>query len=594
MISILLHTALAAAPFDVGPLEPLPAIPNAIAVHDGQVVVATDEGVSVRRDGTWQKTPLPGGQALLSTPGALWVCGPAGVTRVSLGVEQVSERPCQDLASVGGRIWVLDAEGVRTLDDDAPVVLPRRPERLGGGADQAWLAGTELVSSGVGRLVFPGATDLDLLDVDGTRRWVLVHPERRLVGFLGEVGLETAWQIPFPAHHVAVGDLDGDGRRELVVAGEDTWTTLSLQAPAAPTPAPVVPRPPTPQVVLPPRPRWTPPPSKDVFGAPMPSFAGLAPDPEYDAIFVGGFGIAVGSGLGNSSVPVGFSPSAAGGLERGANRWRVFLGADSAPLFIWTNNGSNGASSGIHLAMATAGVSLGSDRFRAGPFASAGLLAGGGGLRVVFTPFESRAGKLTGFEGRLTWLAPTVAHASLYYVSAFPLGQRGRDDERAAARPSLCRRVGLGVGAAGGLSGTSAAWEFVGQDRTWQTSGSPAASLACDMGRKAVGWTLAADTAPFFFYRTPTADGGADKKLHHAGSITVNPWIGTDAIRFGPAVTGGVFVLGAGLRAVVTPFHTSQGVHHGLELRAQALFPAFPAFQGMALYHVWLDPKPGS
>jgi hypothetical protein len=94
-----------------------------------------------------------------------------------------------------------------------------------------------------------------------------------------------------------------------------------------------------------------------------------------------------------------------------------------------------------------------------------------------------------------------------------------------------------------------------------------------------------------FFYRVPVANGGADKRLVHSGSMTFGAYAGTDSFRVGPIATAGVWTIGGGVRAIVTPFKTKQGAWHGLELRAMALFPSAPAFQGMAMYHVWFDPK---
>ncbi|MCA9568545.1 MAG: hypothetical protein KC656_11915 [Myxococcales bacterium] len=591
MLTLVTSVALAAPPFEVGALEPLPVEPTALAVHRGRLVALSETGVRVRRDEGWQTLDLPGGTGLLSAGDDLYICGPTGVVRVGWGTETVSEVPCVGIAAADDGIWILGAEGVTTLEGQ-PVELPAVPERIGGGPERAWLAGNELHLEGAARLVFPGTSDLAALTHDGERQWLLLHPERRLAGLLGGVGLESAWPLPFAARHVAVGDLGSDGTVDVVVAGEGTWTTLAFGSPKVAVRPPVVtPAPPT--VTLPPRKRWEPPQTTNMLGIQMPNFGGLTPDPDYDAIFIGGFGVAYGGAIGQSQVPISrFSPSAAGGIERGANRIRTFFGADSAPLFIWVGTGDSAVQEGIHLAMATAGMTVGSDRLRAGPFVSAGLLGAAAGVRTVFTPFESRAGKLTGIEGRLTWFVPGVAHASLYYVSAFPLGRRVPDSKRPDVRSSVCDRFGLSAGAAGGFSSTASAWEFVGTDRQYQFSGSPVVTLACDVGAaKSAGWLLGAETAPFFFYRVPIAHGGSDRELHHAGSVTFGPWVGSDRARVGPIATLGVFTLGGGVRAVVTPFSTKQGAWHGLELRATALFPSLPAFQGMVLWHVWFDPK---
>ncbi|MEZ4319799.1 MAG: hypothetical protein R3F61_19955 [Myxococcota bacterium] len=586
----MLATALAAPPFESGPIEPVPAVPNAIAVADGELLLVGEQGVWIRAGDGWSKTDLPGATAIvIESDDAFLLCGPSGVTRYALDETRMSEVPCRDLAFAGDALWALGEQGVIDVSTGEPVDLGRPVEALGGGPERAWLSGNSLVVDGVDRLVFPGATGVHRIDrEDVPSRWALVHPDRRLLGLLAATGLESAWPQPIAATAVTVGDLGNDGTLEIVLAGPDGWMPLTLpgvrksEPLAVPAPRPIpIPAPEPPPV-------WKRPETASLLGVRMPRFGGLHPDPDYDQMFVGGFGVAVGEALGPNQLAVGFSPAATGGIERGGKRIRSYFGADSAPLFAWV-----GDTGGIHLAMATGGISFGSDRLRAGPFASIGLLGAGAGLRAVFTPFESRAGKLTGFEGRLTWFAPHAGHASLYYVSAFPLGRRYGPASERSIRPSACHRFGFGFGAAAGVSSTELAWEFVGRDVGYQVSGSPAISLSCDNGGKASGWHIGGETAPFFFYRVPTADGGADRRLHQMGTMTVGLYAGGNKLRVSPIATAGIWYLGGGLRAIVTPVVTAGGVHHGIELRGVALFPSSPAAQGMLLYHVWFDPRAG-
>lgn len=592
MLLGLTSIALAASPttpFDMGPLQVLPLDPLDVAVVDQQLVVVNADGAQVLTPTGWQDAGLPGGRALLAIDGGVLVCGESGVTRFIDAPEVVSERPCLDLAQAGEHVWVLSTDGVYQLADDVRVELPKRPTVLGGSAQRTWLEGNELVVDGTPRLVFPGTTDVVSFPTPMGEDWLLVHPARQLFGRLGDEGLEAAWRLPFAARALTVGDRDGDGTPTVIVVGEQAWMEITYRPSAPevrPAPAPI-PAPPAPSSITTPRRLWQPPETIDVLTLPVPLFAGLRSDPEYDALFIGGFGLATGRGIANSEVPLTLSPIATGGIERGANRVRSYFGADSAPLFIFQQLDNQF----IHLAMGTVGVTLGSDRLRIGPFVSAGLIGAAVGVRAVVTPFESRIGKLSGLEARLTYFAPYTAHASLAYVNAFPLGRRATDDRRPDVRRSLCRRFGVALGGAGGFSSTEAAWELVGRSADYQFSGSPAASMSCEAGTAATGWALAADTAPFFFYRVPVDNGGRDKRLFHAGSFTVGPYAGTDRFRVGPVVTAGVWTLGAGVRAVATPFKTRQGVWHGLELRATALFPSAPAFQGMAMWHVWIDPK---
>jgi len=581
---------MAAPPFEVGPLEPVPAVPTAVAIADGELVLTSEQGVYVRSDQGWVDAGLPGARSIFIEPaGSFLLCGEKGVTRYSLDEEVLTDQPCKDIVVAGDALWALDDDGVFDVSTLERVELDGPVDALGGGAQSAWLSGNSLVVGDTKRLVFPGATDVAQVPQPSDLQWVLVHPQRSLVGLLGETGLESAWPQPLGATSVAVGDLGNDGTLDIVLAGPDGWMPLTLGAatpPPAPRPLAVPAAEPTHSFTPPPPRMWKRPETASILGLRMPRFAGLDPDPDYDSIFVGGFGLAVGSALGPSQIAVGFSPAAVGGVERGGKRIRSYFGADSAPLFAWV-----GDTGGIHLAMATGGFSIGSDRLRAGPFASIGLLGAGAGLRAVFTPFESRAGKLTGFEGRLTWFAPQAGHASLYYVSAFPLGRRYGPPSSRATRSSACDRFGFALGAAGGVSSTALAWEFVGRDDAYQFSGSPAFALSCESGSKSSGWHIGGETAPFFFYRVPTTDGGADRRLRQMGTITLGLYAGGNKLRVGPIATAGIWQLGGGVRAVLTPIITKGKVHHGIELRALALFPSAPSGQGMVLYHVWFDPK---
>lgn len=595
MIAILtlLAPAMAAPPFEAGPLEPLELKATDVGIVQGKILLLTETQVYVRRASGWEESGIEGGAALAVSPeGAVAICGPGGLRQYTLEETLLSSIPCTDVAPVDGGFWLLDDQGqVHSVPGDGPVAM-EQVAALGGGPEQAWVSGNRLHVGGQERLVFPGATDVARLQVANGAEWLLVHPDRSLLGVLSASGLESAWPQPLPAFAVAVGDLGLDGYQDLVLVGPDSWITLRDGR----TPPRVVTPPPAPTYTPPPMPadlgrlsrsQRTQPETTKVLGLKVPKFAGLDPDPDYDSMFVGGFGLVIGKPLGSSQASLGFSPGAVGGVERGTRRIRSYFGADSAPLFSWLGQNTGG----IHLVMATAGFTIGSDRLRAGPFASLGLLGIGGGVRAVFTPFAGRTGKLTGFEGRLTWFYPNAAHAGLYYVSAFPMGRRGRPVTDRPQPRSFCRRFSVGLGAAGGFSSTAYSWEFVGRDTKYQTSFSPALTIACESGSKSAGWLMGGETAPLFFYRVPTSDQGADRRLSHTGSATLGLFAGTDRIRFGPIVTAGVWTLGAGVRAVVAPFRTPGGVYHGLELRAVALYPSSPAGQAMVIYNLAFDPK---
>ena len=67
-----------------------------------------------------------------------------------------------------------------------------------------------------------------------------------------------------------------------------------------------------------------------------------------------------------------------------------------------------------------------------------------------------------------------------------------------------------------------------------------------------------------------------------------------DTVRVGPHATVGIWTMGAGLRAVITPLQAKGGARHGLELRATALWPSTTSGEGMVLYTGWFDPRRGS
>lgn len=590
LLTSLIQAALAAPPFEAGPLEPLPVRANDIAIVNGELVIAADEGLYSRTESGWENTGLAGGKSLAVIENrGLIVCGPDGVRSYTLEEEVLTELPCTDVVAVPDGYWIQNDEGVFLVPGDAPIAL-ETPDALGGGPELAHVRGNRLYLGTESRLVFPGVTDVERIQVGDEVEWILAHPERSLLGVLGSSGLESAWPQPASAYAVGVGDLGNDGTRDIVLLSEEGWMALkdTRQPPAPPVPKPspttLTPLPPTPPPLVRRRPQVE---KVRLLGIKMPKFAGLEPDPDYDALFIGGFGLVLGRPLGPNQISVGFSPAATGGIERGTGRFRYYIGADSAPLYNWV-----GDAAGIHLAMATAGFTIGSDRLRAGPFASLGLLGAGAGLRAVWTPFESRTGKLTGFEGRLTWFFPNAGHAGLYYVSAFPMGRRGRPANERQPRRSFCRRFSVGLGAAGGFSSTAYSWEFVGREAEYQFSGSPALSLACESGSKHAGWLMGGESAPFFFYRVPTSDQGADRRLLHMGSATLGLFAGGNRLRAGPIITAGIWTLGAGFRAVVAPFKTPGGVYHGLELRAVALYPSSPAGQAMVIYNLAFDPKP--
>jgi hypothetical protein len=362
------------------------------------------------------------------------------------------------------------------------------------------------------------------------------------------------------------------------------------------------------------------------LGVKVPSFLGRrnATAPERlrrQRYVIVGSGWAMGSTLRNVWFQIPFFPALSVGMEGGGPHVRWFVGGDSAALFFWVIEGGGG---GIHLANLSAGVTFGSPRLRAGPFATAGLIAAGAGLRTVFTPWADGWNTFKGVELRLTWFYPATGEVMLLYVWSQPTRSADRparglpsapvdpvlpgwtaldvDPEQARAdgadlpayapiregrgRARLgCHRFSAGLGAAVGASSTRFSWEFVGTDVPLTASASPALSLGCESQGRRGGLFLSAETAPLFSYLTKS-----DERLHHMGSHSVGWMLGGDAVRVGPIATAGMWVLGGGVRLVARVGRDRHGSDHHLDLRAIGLVPSAPAGQLMVLYGVSFDP----
>lgn len=289
-----------------------------------------------------------------------------------------------------------------------------------------------------------------------------------------------------------------------------------------------------------------------------------------------GEGIVFGGQLGPSQLVSGLSPALLVAREVGPGPAWTYLGFHTAPTLLWVAGGATGA----ELAVFDLGFTVGDERIRLGPYGSFGLLAAGAGLRAVITPFDTRRGNLRGLEARLTWYAPRTGAVGLYYVHSRLPRRVDRWDERRGER--ICDRYVLGLGGVVAASSTARSWDLLAQGVSAAWSGSPALTFACDAGPLAIGGEI----SPFVAWRTPTLDGGADRTVHHMGSVSLGLWAGGDGLRAGPFVTAGVWALGGGVR-LAARLHQGDRAAHGLELRALALAPSAPAGEVWALYDVW-------
>lgn len=542
-------------------------------------------------------------------------------------------QPCRALAAGASRWWFVGTElsavsGAATPEPWAEVA-PGPVALAADGADGVWLA-TERVALHLvaGEVVarvptFGGVSALVTtdLDGDGAPDLVLTHPDARLVGVIG--GAETS-ERSFP---VAVRPtwLRADERG--VSTGDDeavVWL-LRTDVPAEPVPAPAPPPDPEPTPAPPPAP---PPPARiegkplgwserperlegprtHVMGLSLPDFAAtdgtLASGRTPSSVQVtGSAGLVAGALLGPGR-GIGGSVIAAAAIEQRTALGRAWFGLDSAPLLL-----AAGDTTVWHLGFASAGLTWGSPHVRSGPYATVGLVGAGAGWRTLIQPFEQPSGATHGLEARLAVLVgPTidgqdvepVGEAALSWSSTFQLGRSsGRWSPAPVTLPSsapsegplTCRRFAIAIGGEVTTSSAELSWEHVGQDVDRDVTGSPAASVACDTGRRHAGWFASGQSAPWAAYRTPV-DGG-DRSLFHMGSASLGAFVGGDVARVGPLVTAGIWRAGAGVRAVLTPFASKRGVHQGLDLRGEILVPAASSYAATAAWTVWLDPRRG-
>lgn len=480
------------------------------------------------------------------------------------------------------------------------------------GADGwAWSAGGALHGTDAAVSAFPGAGAIASARLSAEdRQLVVAHPGPSLVGVL-DGDTERALHVGVSPLLLATGDLDGDRLDEIAVSDGRALVVLHSTAPPPPRMGPDDLR----RSALGgahrlPTPNEFDVPMAGAWGLAIPRFSGTGGHlasgrvpPEI--LLVGGIGASAGGALEPGRAALG-SIALAAVMEhgRGTRPFRPFYGIDSSPLF------RDFADTVVtHVALASVGLTLGGPHLRTGPYVTGGFLAAGVGMRTVWTPLETRSGTLHGFELRLLGLmgpdingqwqafgeAP-VGEVALLYVNGLPLGaSSGRFDPRMpAAAPEGsggCRRFAVSTGFAGGVSSTTSAWEFVGSTATWDTSWSPALTMACETGKRSAGVVFGASTAPFYGYRIPFEGLAADDRVLHLGAAQLGAVFGGDTVRAGPFAQGGVWSLGGGARVVVTPVVARGGARHGLELRAVGLVPSAPSWEGWAMYTAWWDPR---
>ncbi|MBT3220451.1 MAG: hypothetical protein HN348_15300 [Proteobacteria bacterium] len=492
------------------------------------------------------------------------------------------------LAGVG-RAGVVEwtVEGTRHIETGGP---------LGGltGRGNGWvwsLPVQGLVASETdSQTVFPSPQQIIAHELEGgAKELVIVHTTPSMVGVIPESGLERAFPLDVPPSGLAVGDLDGDGCAEIVV-GQGSRLKILRRSCTLPPSA-------DPDSFIEPESTPIPPLGKHpqaqlekgrLFGfLGIPTFLtgnGTMSSGKNVAqrTTTAGAGVAWGGPMRPAWWAIGFSPAVYMANERGGPRTRSFFGLETAPTFAWGLDKGGG----IQLFNLSAGATFGSPHLRAGPYATIGIFNVGAGLRFVLTPWETRKAKLFGFESRFTWFWPRTAQLSLLAVQTFPRRRQKKTNTGVASKEQglfFCRRL------AGAIGGSVGASYIVGEEET-QWSGSFAVSVQCEAGKGSLSPFYAINTAPLFHYQFPNWAMPNEHPIHHMGSLSTGVMVGSDSFRAGPFVTGGVWTLGGGLRAVITPFAV-KNTHHGLELRAKYLYPSMAAAEGMLLYHTWMDPR---
>ena len=327
-------------------------------------------------------------------------------------------------------------------------------------------------------------------------------------------------------------------------------------------------------------------PAPRAFGLEAPRFVGRDPAdpfrwPRFEALF--GTGWAAAGALGDTFVALPVFPAIALEAEWGAPQARLFGSVDSAGLLVWVN----GDDASFHLVNASFGATFGGRDLSIGPFATGGFFDFGGGIRVVFTPWDGGSTsshlRRAGLEARLTALAPGTGEVMLLYVWRTGSGEAA--EPQGGQAPSVCDRFDLSAGVAAGRASTEGTWEFVGSTQRYAPSGSLAIGAACESGERG-GLFVGLETAPGFAW-VPFDDG---ERVHHLGSVTIGYAVGTQDVTIGPIATAGLFVVGGGARLAVTPFE-SHGIRHGLDVRALALVPWNGSFEILGMYTLSYDPR---
>lgn len=166
------------------------------------------------------------------------------------------------------------------------------------------------------------------------------------------------------------------------------------------------------------------------LAAARPALAEPLPLPESPGVHTRAITLSVGGAAGFAGVPRAFgkagvdepgywfnasgSPAASFGWEVGSLRARFFADATTYPTYLYWVGSDVVSFDMVHL---TVGGLFGSPAVRVGPEVFGGLLAAGGGVRAVVTPWMGRHGRRHGLDLRLDTLVaggPSFRLAAMY------------------------------------------------------------------------------------------------------------------------------------------------------------------------------------
>jgi hypothetical protein len=176
-----------------------------------------------------------------------------------------------------------------------------------------------------------------------------------------------------------------------------------------------------------------------------------------------------------------------------------------------------------------------------------------------------RGGSRPSWTGILLHVRPregTIAGATLTTTEVVPDATPAPPGKRGLAQGCF---VGLGIEAAGGV-GPGSFWQHVGETGV-QLAASPRGSVSCMFGEPTGAWIVGLDSAPFVSWPMEEGEG------RHALALVTGAQLGTPRWKFGPVLTAGSLLAGAGLRGHWLGLGAAREPPMGLEAQILWLAP---------------------